>query len=292
MQIVSLQLSFNGIGSIVSSIDDQPKNSWNMRLHMLFVGLLYLLPRLATANHIPDFKQQIFIETWANLAVDQMRQHGIPASITLAQAIVESGWGDGYVARLGNNYFCIKGNNGWTGPVVKAKDDDADSSSFRQYLSIEESFADHAKFLRENRRYKALFDLNAYDYKGWAHGLKASGYATKPDYAEYLIATIEKYGLYSYDYAVPVEQIRLLDIPFEEAEEDAEPMDAPSLEPQGKPIQEKMDGAASAPAEYLLTVPGYRLGPAAAAAKPTVAPSPAVKMPLMMPEAIPKFERR
>jgi len=261
-------------------------------LHIITVGLLYLGPRLATANHSPDFKQQIFIETWANLAVDQMRQHGIPASITLAQAIVESGWGDGYVARLGNNYFCIKGNNGWTGPVVKAKDDEADSSSFRQYLNIEESFADHAKFLRENRRYKALFDLNVYDYKGWAHGLKASGYATKPDYAEYLIATIEKYGLYSYDYAVPMEQIKSLDLPFEEAEESAPPMDAPLFEPEMEEVHQQMEEATSAPAEQLLTVPGYRLSPAAASAKPTEPSGPAVKMPLMMPEAMPKFERR
>ena len=86
-----------------------------------------------------------------------MRLYGIPASITLAQAIVESGWGRGYVAIGGNNYFCIKSNNGWAGPTVKTMDDELDSSSFRKYLSIEESFTDHSKFLRGNSRYRPLF---------------------------------------------------------------------------------------------------------------------------------------
>ena len=229
-----------------------------------------------------------------------MREYGIPASITLAQAIVESGWGDGYVAKLANNYFCIKGNNGWTGPVVKAKDDDTDSSSFRQYLSIEESFADHSKFLLENRRYQPLFDLNAYDYKGWAHGLKAAGYATKPDYAEYLIATIEKYGLYLYDYAVPANQIKSLNLQFEQQEQEdvmTSPMhDAvihlPVLDDQ------KDSKAPSSEEVQPMSAPGYHLDrePATVASpKPEVeipTDKKLVKIPLILPKAAPTFERR
>ncbi|MBK9013341.1 MAG: glucosaminidase domain-containing protein [Saprospiraceae bacterium] len=269
-------------------------------LHILSVGFIFLLPKSASANYIPDFKQQLFIETWANLAVDQMRQYGIPASITLAQAIVESGWGDGYVAKLANNYFCIKGNNGWTGPVVKAKDDDPDSSSFRQYLNIEESFTDHSKFLLENRRYQPLFDLNAYDYKGWAYGLKAAGYATKPDYAEYLIATIEKYGLYLYDYAVPANQIKSLSLQVEQQEQE-DVMMSPTHDPviHLPMLDIQKDSKASSSEEgQPMSAPGYhfdRESATVATTKPEVempADKKHVKIPLILPKAAPTFSRR
>ena len=267
-------------------------------LHILSVSVLFFLPKQASANYIPAHEQQLFIESWANQAVDQMRLYGIPASITLAQAIVESGWGRGYVAIGGNNYFCIKSNNGWAGPTVKTMDDELDSSSFRKYLSIEESFTDHSKFLRGNSRYRPLFGLEATDYRAWAYGLKACGYATKADYAEQLIATIEKYGLYLYDYAVPAEQIKSLGLPFDQTEEAVPPpANAPSF---GPPATDnlKISEVPTSEGQHLLSVPGYRLGlepastlPSRPALEATDA-KPSVKIPLMMPEAAPRFERR
>jgi Mannosyl-glycoprotein endo-beta-N-acetylglucosaminidase len=257
------------------------------------------MPKSSSANSIPDYEQQLFIESWANLAVEQMRLYGVPASITLAQAIVESGWGTGYVARQANNYFCIKGNNGWTGPIVKANDDDVDSSSFRQYTSIEESFHDHSKFLRDNRRYRPLFGLNMYDYKGWAHGLKSAGYATKPDYAEYLIATIEKYGLYLFDYAIPANQINTLKLPFGQQEEEAVIL-APE---HGNSIQviDNQTDAKDQKAEdgQAMPAPGYHLDRESVPSTPNEQPavevpnsSKTVKINLILPKAIPSLKRR
>lgn len=179
------------------------------------------------ANHISDYEQQLFLNTWAKPAVEQMGLYGVPASITIAQAILESNWGKSRLALLSNNFFCIKANNGWAGPIVKHMDDEQDSSSFRQYLSIEESFHDHSKFLRENIRYRPLFLLSPTDYRGWAKGLKDYGYATASDYDTKLVAIIEKYGLYNYDAAVPVEQIQALGLPFGDLDE----VQAAQLEP-------------------------------------------------------------
>lgn len=276
------------------------KTSWNMRLlNILSVCALFLLPKTSSANSIPDHEQQLFIESWANLAVEQMRLYGVPASITLAQAIVESGWGMGYVARQANNYFCIKGNNGWTGPIVKANDDDLDSSSFRQYGSIEESFHDHSKFLRENKRYQTLFALDMYDYRGWAHGLKSAGYATKADYAEYLILTIEKYGLYLFDYAIPANQINTLQLPFELQQEDAV-MSAPRLNDGIQIIDNQIDSKDSkAEGGEAMPAPGYRLDRESMPSVPSE--QPAVEMPdasqsvrinLILPKATPSLKRR
>ena len=230
-----------------------------------------------------------------------MRLYGVPASITLAQAIVESGWGTGYVAQQANNYFCIKGNNGWAGPILKANDDDLDSSSFRQYTSIEESFHDHSKFLRENRRYQPLFQLDMYDYKGWAFGLKSAGYATKADYAEYLISTIEKYGLYLFDYAIPSNQINTLKLPFEQQPEAVmlpPTHDAGAIQPA---IKNDLETKETTPFEdvRVMPAPGYHFDKTAVPASP--AEQPAVEMPtarqtvkinLILPKATPSFERR
>lgn len=256
------------------------------------------LAKPASANNIVDYKQQLFIETWANLAVEQMQLHRIPASITLAQAIVESGWGDGYVARLGNNYFCIKGNNGWDGPVVKAQDDDPDSSSFRQYTSIEESFTDHSKFLKENNRYRPLFDLNIYDYKGWARGLKSCGYATKSDYAEYLIATIEKYGLYMYDYASPG------DMPMsigQLTEPQGSSLERPILQPVPTveiPANQEVKPTQKAQGQQVMPAPQYHFDRETATGI-LIAPevkmqtnSKPVSIPLILPKATTNFDRR
>jgi len=127
-----------------------------------------------------------------------MQEYGIPASITLAQACIESGNGTGRLAREANNHFGIKCHNNWKGKTI-THTDDAPNECFRKYNSVEESFKDHAEFLRYRDRYAFLFDLSPYDYKGWAQGLKKAGYATNPQYADMLIKLIEDYKLYEYD---------------------------------------------------------------------------------------------
>ncbi len=145
-----------------------------------------------------------FIEMQSEMAVREMWRTGIPASITLAQAIVESSWGKGPLAVEGNNYFGIKCNNNWSGATIYQEDDDYKNgeliaSCFRKYASVEESYIDHSNFLVENSRYGNLFTLSITDYKGWARELKAAGYATDHRYAEKLIEKIETYQLYQYD---------------------------------------------------------------------------------------------
>ena len=130
---------------------------------------------------------------------EQMLRNKIPASITLAQGILESGAGNSELVKKGNNHFGIK-CHGWTGRTVH-KDDDAKQECFRAYNNAQESYEDHSKFLTKNKRYSQLFSLSITDYKGWAHGLKACGYATNPNYAPMLINLIELYKLYEYDRA-------------------------------------------------------------------------------------------
>lgn len=138
-----------------------------------------------------------YIEKYAPLAVEQMKRSGIPASITLAQACLESGDGNSRLATEANNHFGIK-CHGWNGRTIRHDDDEKDEC-FRKYRKVEESFSDHSDFLRYNRRYASLFELESGDYKGWAYGLKAAGYATSPSYAVALIKIIEDYGLSRYD---------------------------------------------------------------------------------------------
>ena len=130
---------------------------------------------------------------------DEMEPYRIPASITLAQAVFESGAGRSRLARLGNNHFGIKCHD-WTGRTI-AEDDDALGECFRAYDHPLQSFEDHSKFLVNSSRYRRLFSLSMQDYRGWAHGLKACGYATNPRYAYKLIELIELYKLYVYDSA-------------------------------------------------------------------------------------------
>ncbi len=119
-----------------------------------------------------------------------MERYGIPASITMAQGILESNSGNSNLSTRSNNHFGIKCKSSWQGAKVY-HDDDAKDECFRAYSSVEESYADHAEFLDNSPRYDSLFDLSSSDYKGWAHGLKKAGYATAPDYAERLIKIIE-----------------------------------------------------------------------------------------------------
>lgn len=131
------------------------------------------------------------------MAVDQMLRYKIPASITLAQGLLESGAGMSSLAREANNHFGIKCGSAWKGPYV-LRDDDARNEKFRKYRSVAESYEDHSRFLKQSR-YSSLFALSPKDYKGWARGLKRCGYATNPRYASLLIDLIERYDLDKYD---------------------------------------------------------------------------------------------
>lgn len=138
-----------------------------------------------------------YVETWAFTAISQMKTHGIPASITLAQGILESGSGNSMLAQKANNHFGIKCHN-WKGKKIY-KDDDRKNECFRVYKNAAESYADHSDFLTRYSRYDFLFDLKKDDYKAWAKGLKKAGYATNPKYPSLLINIIEDLELYKYD---------------------------------------------------------------------------------------------
>lgn len=138
-----------------------------------------------------------YIDNFAEIAKEEMRLYKIPASITLAQGILESGAGRGELTRRANNHFGIKCHD-WKGEKVY-HDDDRSQECFRKYNDPKYSYRDHSLFLSERRRYAALFDLDITDYEGWAKGLRAAGYATDRLYPRKLIDLIERYQLYNYD---------------------------------------------------------------------------------------------
>ncbi|MDC8005716.1 glucosaminidase domain-containing protein [Aureisphaera galaxeae] len=142
-----------------------------------------------------------YIDTYSDIAKDEMAQYGIPASITLAQGILESGAGRGDLTKRANNHFGIKCHTSWTGERVY-HDDDEKGECFRKYRDAKYSFRDHSLFLTQRSRYQGLFKLRKDDYKGWAKGLKRAGYATDPKYPDKLISIIERYNLTQYDEAV------------------------------------------------------------------------------------------
>lgn len=157
--------------------------------------LLLLAPLALMAQRITP---EEYIQTYKDIAMREMREHGIPASITLAQGLLESGAGNSALAREAKNHFGIKCHKDWTGKTYYMDDDEKDEC-FRKYKNAEESFRDHSEFLCGRSRYAALFDLEITDYKGWARGLKKAGYATNPKYAQLLIDRIELYDLTKYD---------------------------------------------------------------------------------------------
>ncbi len=175
---------------------------------ILFAAFLALLPLLAGAQS----PQEKYIETYADIAVQEMLRSGVPASITLAQGILESASGASRLATEGNNHFGIKCHRGWEGRSLR-HDDDARGECFRAYDSPEESFRDHSDFLRYRDRYKFLIDLDRTDYKGWAYGLKQAGYATDPKYPAKLISYIEEYDLARYDQVSEEEEVELPEAP-------------------------------------------------------------------------------
>jgi flagellum-specific peptidoglycan hydrolase FlgJ len=151
-----------------------------------------------------------YVAIFSDIAQDEMRNYGVPASITLAQGILESGSGKGRLSVEANNHFGIKCHSNWTGGKIY-HDDDEDQECFRKYKSARYSFRDHSLFLKDRARYSKLFKLKKDDYKGWAKGLKAAGYATDRKYPAKLIALIERYQLYRFDYEVLGKQLNYND---------------------------------------------------------------------------------
>lgn len=165
-------------------------------IRITILSILFLLPLLGRSQY--KMTQKEYIDTYKGMAMRSMKEYRIPASITMAQGILESGNGGSRLAVEGNNHFGIKCKGSWTGGRVY-HDDDEKGECFRKYRNAEYSYRDHSKFLTGQPRYGKLFDLRITDYKGWAHGLKAAGYATNPRYAYLLISIIENNQLYKLD---------------------------------------------------------------------------------------------
>jgi LysM repeat protein len=165
--------------------------------------LSFIIPLITFIAGLTAFSQssmtvEEYIMQYKDLAVKEMENYHIPASITLAQGILESENGNSPLAIEANNHFGIKCHEEWTGKTYN-HDDDVKNECFRKYLKVEDSFRDHSEFLTTRDRYKSLFDLDITDYQGWANGLKQAGYATNPRYPEILIRIIEENGLYELD---------------------------------------------------------------------------------------------
>jgi len=152
----------------------------------------------SNAQTTKKITREEYVEMYKEIAIQEMIEFKIPASITLAQGILESGSGNSRLATEANNHFGIKCHQGWEGEFIRMTDD-APNECFRKYKNAYESYKDHSFFLSQRGRYSFLFDLDITDYKGWAHGLKKAGYATNPRYAELLIKIIEDMELYKYD---------------------------------------------------------------------------------------------
>lgn len=161
------------------------------------VFYLLFVSSFLSANGAALLSAQDYIDLWKNEAIYQMALHKIPASITLAQGMLESGNGNSRLATEGNNHFGIKCHNDWSGKKIY-EDDETKGECFRHYSDAKESFEDHSLFLQKPR-YQSLFELETTDYKGWAKGLKECGYATNPKYPQLLIKLIEENQLYLFD---------------------------------------------------------------------------------------------
>jgi len=172
------------------------------KIRYIILFLLVVADFFAFSQNTQKKKETLdYIERYKDIAMEEMQKDKIPASITLAQGILESGNGQSKLAKQGNNHFGIKCHSDWKGKRMH-QDDDAPNECFRVYDNAEDSYRDHSKFLKNGTRYKSLFELSITDYKGWAKGLKKAGYATLPTYATVLINLIETYDLQQYDQMV------------------------------------------------------------------------------------------
>jgi len=192
---------------------------------------------IAGYTHITSLE---YIDRYKDIAIKEMNLYGIPASITLAQGLFESGSGNGELARVANNHFGIKCSPDWKGKSY-FKDDDNKNDCFRVYDKPEDSFRDHSNFLKK-KNYARLFELDKNDYRGWAVGLKQAGYATNPKYADLLIGVIQKYNLDQYDQPEGgVQKIRREDRVFTQIDQNI-----------GKAVKDSL--VAATPADKLYTV--------------------------------------
>ncbi len=174
-------------------------NSSDISLKFIILSVLVFLSTTSAYSQAKRYKiYEEYIETYKGIAVDHMRKYKIPASITLAQGLLESGAGKSALTKNSNNHFGIKCHNDWTGGKVYQADD-TPNDCFRKYKRAEDSFEDHSRFLADKPRYKSLFALAITDYRGWAKGLQQAGYATDKAYANKLIKLIEDYELYQHD---------------------------------------------------------------------------------------------
>lgn len=204
---------------------------------MLFCATLLLLSVNLQAADITYADRQNYIDTYKEIAIQEMHRSGIPASITLAQGILESTWGQGELALYSNNHFGIKCKKEWTGESYLKTDDDYEDgvlvkSCFRSYDSALESYKDHTDFLMYRSYYQKLFELSADDYVNWAYGLKDCGYATDVRYPEKLIKIIQDYGLHAFD--------EVQEVPSVEVEIEASEIEVPMiiiLEPEEPEIE-------------------------------------------------------
>lgn len=171
----------------------------SMKPHFHF-SLLFILTRIICFAQPAERKMtpEKYIDNYKDEAIKEMLMYNIPASITIAQGMLESGNGNSDLAVYANNHFGIKCHVGWDGPSY-VKDDDEKNECFRKYPSVLDSYTDHSQFLKSRARYASLFELKRNDYKGWAEGLKAAGYATDPKYTKRLLELIEMYKLYELD---------------------------------------------------------------------------------------------
>ena len=164
-------------------------------MNKIITVILFLL--VSSQLFSQGFTVEKYIDRYKSVAIEEMRRSGIPASITLAQGILESENGNGSLTLRSNNHFGIKCKSSWTGETVYHNDDEQ-GECFRKYSNPEESYRDHSDFLKTSDRYSLLFTLDPINYKGWAFGLKKAGYATNPRYPQILINYIEKYNLQQY----------------------------------------------------------------------------------------------
>lgn len=171
-----------------------------MRFSLLLLLLAWLGIHIACASNDDYFKTLRYIELYKQYAMDEMYKNGIPASVTLGQALVETDLGTSRLCNKGNNHFGIKCKEYWTGDTIIVTDD-APNECFRRYKTVRDSYLDHSFFLRHHHKhnYDHLFLLDRRDYFGWAYGLKEAGYATNPRYAELIIKFIEEFDLYRFD---------------------------------------------------------------------------------------------
>lgn len=165
--------------------------------HLIYITLIIILNNELTGQK--KISPQEYIDNYKTIAIEEMKKSGIPASIKLAQGMLESDNGNSTLARKANNHFGIKCHKSWNGKTFY-QDDDKEDECFRKYSDPEESFKDHTRFIITGDRYRFLFDYKTTDYKRWAKGLKKAGYATNPRYPELLIGIIERYNLSHFDH--------------------------------------------------------------------------------------------